>query len=35
LALIEAAFAPTNERDEIIAFIQDSDRGVMKGYLSK
>ncbi len=35
LNLIQASFVPTAERDEILAFIQDSDRGVMKGYLSK
>jgi UDP-N-acetylglucosamine acyltransferase len=35
LKLIEAEFAPTNERDEILGFIQESDRGVMKGYITK
>jgi UDP-N-acetylglucosamine acyltransferase len=35
LNLIQASFVPTAERDEILAFIQDSDRGVMKGYLTK
>ncbi len=32
LALIEAEMPATKERDEIISFIRDSDRGVMKGY---
>ena len=35
LKLIEADFSPSPERDEIIAFIKASDRGVMKGYLAK
>jgi len=35
LKLIEADFSPSAERDEIIAFIKESDRGVMKGYIAK
>ena len=35
LKLIQASFAPSPERDEILAFIQESDRGIMKGYLNK
>lgn len=32
LDLIELELSPSRERDEIINFIRDSDRGVMKGY---
>lgn len=32
LGIIEAEMEATNERDEIIQFIKDSSRGVMKGY---
>jgi UDP-N-acetylglucosamine acyltransferase len=32
---IETEFAPTPERDEILQFIKESDRGIMKGYLAK
>jgi UDP-N-acetylglucosamine acyltransferase len=32
LSLIEAEMPATQERDEIISFIQRSDRGVMRGY---
>jgi len=35
LKLIQASFPPSPERDEILAFIQESDRGIMKGYLNK
>ncbi len=35
LKLVQASFAPSPERDEILAFIQESDRGIMKGYLNK
>jgi UDP-N-acetylglucosamine acyltransferase len=33
--IIETEFAPTPERDEIMSFINESDRGVMKGYGTK
>lgn len=33
--LIETEFSPTKERDEILQFIKASDRGIMKGYISK
>lgn len=32
LAIIEAEFEATKERDQIIQFLQNSSRGVMKGY---
>ena len=32
LAIIEAEMEATPERDEIIMFIRNSSRGVMKGY---
>jgi UDP-N-acetylglucosamine acyltransferase len=32
MAIIEAEMPASKERDEIISFIRDSDRGVMKGY---
>jgi UDP-N-acetylglucosamine acyltransferase len=32
---IEAEMPATKERDEILTFIKDSDRGIMKGYLSR
>jgi UDP-N-acetylglucosamine acyltransferase len=32
IKLIETEFSPTPERDEIMSFINESDRGVMKGY---
>ena len=32
LDIIEAEFAPTVERDEIIHFISNSQRGIMKGF---
>ncbi|MEA3495390.1 MAG: acyl-ACP--UDP-N-acetylglucosamine O-acyltransferase [Bacteroidota bacterium] len=35
LTYIEAEFAVTKERDEILNFIRKSDRGVMKGYVNK
>ncbi len=35
LKVIETEFAPTRERDEILQFVKESDRGVMKGYISK
>ena len=30
--IIEAEFAPTVERDEIINFVSNSQRGIMKGF---
>jgi UDP-N-acetylglucosamine acyltransferase len=35
LKKIEAEMPATNERDEILGFIKESDRGIMKGYLTK
>lgn len=35
LAYIEAEMPATKERDEIISFIRESDRGIMKGYGNK
>ena len=35
IKIIETEFAPTTERDEILQFFKESDRGVMKGYLTK
>jgi UDP-N-acetylglucosamine acyltransferase len=35
LAKIEAVMPATKERDEIISFIKSSDRGIMKGFLSR
>ncbi|MBI1306060.1 MAG: acyl-ACP--UDP-N-acetylglucosamine O-acyltransferase [Bacteroidetes bacterium] len=35
LAKIEAEMPATRERDEIISFIKTSDRGIMKGFLSR
>ena len=35
VSIIEAEFSATQERDEILSFIKRSDRGVMKGYISK
>ncbi len=35
IKIIETEFAPTTERDEILQFIKESDRGIMKGYLTK
>ncbi len=32
LDIIEAEFNPTVERDEIINFVQNSQRGIMKGF---
>ena len=32
--LIEAEMEATNERDEILQFIKNSKRGIMKGYFS-
>lgn len=32
---IEAEMPATKERDDILGFIRDSDRGIMKGFLSK
>ncbi|MDT0551654.1 acyl-ACP--UDP-N-acetylglucosamine O-acyltransferase [Urechidicola vernalis] len=34
LGIIEAEMEATNERDEIIQFIKNSQRGIMKGYFS-
>ena len=35
IKLIETEFSPTTERDEILQFIKESDRGIMKGYIAK
>jgi len=35
LKKIETEMAATKERDEILSFIRASDRGIMKGYISK
>lgn len=35
LAKIEAEMPATKERDEIISFIKSSDRGIMKGFMSR
>jgi UDP-N-acetylglucosamine acyltransferase len=35
IAEIEANMQATPERDEILLFIKNSDRGIMKGYISK
>jgi UDP-N-acetylglucosamine acyltransferase len=35
LKKIENEMPSTRERDEIILFIRESDRGIMKGYISK
>lgn len=35
IKIIETEFSPSVERDEILQFIKESDRGIMKGYLSK
>jgi UDP-N-acetylglucosamine acyltransferase len=35
IKIIETEFKPTKERDEILQFIKTSDRGIMKGYISK
>lgn len=35
ISYIEANMEPTSERDEILQFIKESDRGIMKGYISK
>ena len=32
--ILEAEMEATNERDEILQFIRDSQRGIMKGYFS-
>jgi UDP-N-acetylglucosamine acyltransferase len=32
---VEAEMQPTPERDEILAFVRDSERGVMKGYSNR
>ena len=32
LDIIQAEFKPTEERDEIVDFIRNSNRGVMKGF---
>lgn len=32
LEIIETQLKPTNERDEIVSFINNSNRGIMKGY---
>ncbi len=35
ISKIETEMPATKERDEIISFIKDSDRGIMKGYISR
>ncbi len=35
ISKIETEMPATKERDEIISFIKESDRGIMKGYLSR
>lgn len=35
ISIIEKEMEPTRERDEIVTFIKESDRGVMKGYISR
>jgi len=35
LSIVEKEMEPPRERDEIVSFIRDSDRGVMKGYISR
>jgi UDP-N-acetylglucosamine acyltransferase len=35
IKIIETEFSPTTERDEILQFIKESDRGIMKGYITK
>jgi len=35
ITILESEMPPTNERDEIIAFIQNSQRGIMKGYIGR
>jgi len=35
IKIIETEFTPTAERDEILQFIKESDRGIMKGYITK
>jgi UDP-N-acetylglucosamine acyltransferase len=32
LGILEAEFEATNERDDVIVFIRNSQRGIMKGY---
>jgi UDP-N-acetylglucosamine acyltransferase len=33
--IIEAEFPATDERDEILSFIRESGRGIMRGYTSR
>jgi UDP-N-acetylglucosamine acyltransferase len=35
IKLIETEIAASRERDEILQFVRESDRGIMKGYLTK
>ncbi|MCK7559215.1 acyl-ACP--UDP-N-acetylglucosamine O-acyltransferase [Chitinophaga sedimenti] len=35
IRIIEAEFPATDERDEILSFIRDSGRGIMRGYSTK
>lgn len=35
MSIIETEMPATKERDEILSFIRESDRGIMKGYTSK
>ncbi|MBS3913594.1 MAG: acyl-ACP--UDP-N-acetylglucosamine O-acyltransferase [Bacteroidetes bacterium] len=35
ITIIETEFSPTPERDEILLFLKESDRGIMKGFISK
>jgi UDP-N-acetylglucosamine acyltransferase len=34
ISIIEAEFPATDERDEILSFIRESGRGIMRGYTS-
>jgi len=34
IELIELELNPSKERDEIVRFVRNSDRGVMKGYIN-
>jgi len=35
LEIIAAELSPTPERDEIIQFVENSQRGIMKGYFQR
>jgi UDP-N-acetylglucosamine acyltransferase len=34
ISIIEAEYPATDERDEILSFIRESGRGIMRGYTS-